>query len=262
MLMMTLPLICALPSYGGATLLSLKTTKRGLKLARFLLGCLVIGFFASSLEAQSSPSWAGDSGTTRQTYIFPTDTLIGSEDFSNAYGTPALQVTLDTTTNPGFGTGWQDPNGPFVTRASNGGAFDLGVEGSVAVTVPFAPPGGGYEMEYFVNVVFEDSFYVQPTLGISGYTISPTTQLSPNIDSDPFYDWTLANYTGTLSSVSQNSVTFFASTPGGITGPDGALVDTFEVYTRVIPEPGTYAALLGGVAAVVALYRRRTRQAR
>src|SRR5690606_10388060 len=131
----------------------------------------------------------------------------------------SLLVTVDSVTNPLFGTGWQDPDEDSVSRADNGGAFDLGMAGSIAVTLPVGQSSGGdYSIEYFVNFIYATFLYDAPELSISGYSTDPSFTLTSGVDATGFPTWDGRTYTGTLSGISEESLTFVASTPGGPTG--------------------------------------------
>lgn len=222
-------------------------------------------FPAAAHATPSGPEWAGSANTTHQRDIFPDDGQMRmAEDFEenqNTYGGSNLEISVGA-----LGEGWQDPEGNpsfNVTRSDSGGAWDLGLDGDMTWAVSFAPPLGAgetYDVDYFVNVVFEHGLFDQPELSITGYPNIPegavTTGFDPAEDS-PFRSWSLITWDGTLTGVNSNELSFVLDAGGD----DGSLIDTYDVYTQyaLIPEPGAYAAILGGGVLLFLLVRRSRR---
>lgn len=236
-------------------------------LTRFLRAAMFTALLAGLVPVATAnpppPEWAGEDDTTSQRYIFTTDNPMAmAEEFDNEYGNPALQVTVDSETAPGFGSGWQDPDDDGVTREDSGGAWELGPNGDITVSVPFADElseGFSYDVDFFVNIVYATGFYGPPSPGIESHTPdSETVSVQPGFDTAGPVSWDLMVWEGTLTDVQTNTLSFVADS----TGEFGSLVDTYEVYTdfTLVPEPATYAAIFGGVAFLAVAAGRRWRR--
>lgn len=209
-----------------------------------------------------APSWFEGPNVTYQSYLFTTDSLNPAPDtVVNSFGDP--QATVVYVPYIGVGVGWQDPNEISIQR--EGGAWDLGPDGSITVSVPFAPPsepldpGYSYTVNVFVQVVYEPTpgFYNIPDIIMSAGTISETAT-DPFFAPDGYFWWGLLTGQGTVEGLQTNVLTFLIDA----TGSTGSLVDTVEIYTRyeIIPEPHTVAFALGGFALLATvLFRRRRR---
>jgi len=208
-----------------------------------------------------APSWSADPTVTFQSYLFTTDSLTPTPDsVANAFGDPEAWVVF--VPYIGVGTGWQDPDQISIQR--DGGAWDLGPDGSITVSVPFAPPtaqlepGYRYLVNLFVQVVYEPTpgFYHLPDIILSTMSVVESST-NPMFAQDGFFWWGLLTGESTFETLTSNSVTVLIDA----TGSTGSLVDTVVIYTRyeVIPEPHTVAFALGCVALLTVMLVRRRR---
>ncbi len=204
-----------------------------------------------------APSWYGDPDTTFQSYLFTTDSTTAlPEDYENPYGVPAMNITV--VPSGGVGTGYQDPSIPWHIHR-DGGAWDLGPDGFIQFDIPVAPPvgtGPGYVLEVYIGVVYEPTagFYSPPAIDVS--PPSPvTTDLNPQYEQDGFFFWGLATSVVTINNLQSDFITIFVNAQGST----GSLIDAVEIHTRytVIPEPKSYAVMVGLLALAVACWRKR-----
>jgi len=193
-----------------------------------LFGC-AIAALAAATGAHAQPQWAGAANTTEQNFRFTTPHLqAGAEALRNPYGNPQAAVVV---TAP-FGTGWQDPTAAFSTSGVNeDGAWDLGPEGTITVTLPFAPtltdPGLSYRLEFHVRLVAYEipvalPVVTAPGLGLEGVSSSVVTVKQETLGRYRAVTWTAAAAVAQGNAV---SLLFTATS-------QGALIDEIEVHTR------------------------------
>lgn len=192
---------------------------------------VLAAFFVMAASLQGGqPVWYGEAETTRALYPFSTDSLNPSpEVLENPYGSPSAVVTV---TEP-FGTGWQDPADAFSTPGVDAdGAWDVGPDGSIALTIPFTAgptdPGLEYRVEFYLYVVAYEVPVTLPEISAPGLVLENVSSSTETVKQD-----TLGRYTG---------LTWTAEAPvdGGNTvdllfeaATAGAVIDSIDVHTRV-----------------------------
>jgi len=225
-------------------------------------GLFALAAIQVSAAVIPTPVWYGDENTTYQSYTFSTSSTTASpEQVTNPYGSPELLVAY--VPSGGVGTGYQDPANEFAINRVDG-AWDLGPDGSIQITVPVAPPVGeglGYVVDVYISVVYEPTpgFYNPPDVFVTP-TTSLANSLNPTFEQDGFFYWGLKTAEGTIGEVPSELLTVLIDA----TGETGSLIDTIEVHTRyqaIVPEPGA-TALVFGVFTLIGLVIRRSRRNR
>lgn len=180
--------------------------------------------------AQSDPSWAGGGDTTAQRFDFTTaDESVIPDTAANSFGIAVAEI--EAVVPPG--SGWQNPNDEFVTAGINGGdgAWDLGPDGLIGVTVPLSPtppPGLSYDVEIHIEAIVYQGPVQRPTLSVAGHTIDGFAEVAQLVEQDPpFGGYYLVTWTGVVSDVDAAELEFVVAA-----GEFGALVDSIEIHTR------------------------------
>lgn len=218
----------------------------------------VAGGLHHAMAATPLPSWYGEANTTRQGYTFGTGSLNPAPDIlENPYGTPSATVVLGT-----FSDGWQDPVAPYdLAGVNDDGAWDLGKAGSISVTCPIAPlaaaPGTTYRVDFEVYSVAYFGITALPLFDSLGLTTNDLIYTQTTVANDPQFpgaSWQGLKWTGYFTNQTSNTISFLIKAPANNT----AVVDTFEVFTRMtlIPEPSAFLLVLAPAAAWSARRRR------
>jgi hypothetical protein len=157
-------------------------------------------------------------------------------------------------------TAWIGPNNPFGLSASEGSYFlDLT---NYANTTPFAGvtqtiatvPGAVYSLSFDLG---SSTFWGRPdslTASAGGTSMTFTSPLTGTNN-----DWQHETMQFTALG-SSTAITLHGTTGIEYIGLDNASVDLVSL-PGAVPEPQTWALMLGGVAALAALARRRVRKA-
>ena len=190
------------------------------------------------------PPWDGDPLSTTQIHTFSTDSLTPvPETLANAYGTPATEIVV---VEPS-GTGWQDPalGGLSSTRVEGEGAWDVGVGGSITITIPIAPAGDFTPkfLDIGIDVVFLSSLASGPSLDLVEDTPLLLTGQDSLVEIDGIRFWSRTVWEASFENFTSDTLTVVLSAPDN----NISVIDRVAIYT-VIPEPGAAAlALLGGL---------------
>ncbi len=222
-----------------------------------LLGLLPLALacFAAQAEgAATVPDWYGGPSSTHQTFFFSNDDPTPVPDqLESAFGAATLTV------NTGFAaSGWQDPEGAFTSPGiDDDGAWDLGNQGFIEISLPVAAlaaePGTSYKIDFLVYVSGMVTPTALPALEAVGLTPQDLTDQTATGPSDGALSrWDNRTWTGYFDGVTDNTVTFRIQAP-----TNGSVIDTFEVYTNVTVVPEPSIALLGLLAGVPVMLRRR-----
>jgi hypothetical protein len=184
----------------------------------------------------AEPSWAGEGNTASQVYQFTSnDPQPAPEILDNAYGQPSAGITV---TAP-FGTGWQDPALSYsISGVEADGAWDLGPDGSVVVTVPLAPastdPGIFYRVEFYLYVVAYENPVALPVVNVPGLVLEDVASSTSLVKTDILGRYTAITWSA-VADVPEGNTASLAFTATS----QGALIDSIAVYTRhtVVGEP-------------------------
>jgi hypothetical protein len=180
------------------------------------------------LEAQQ-PSWSGDSGTTHAGYQFTTNAVNPPpEGLVNPYGTPSATISVSEP----LGAGWQDPSFSFTISGVNAdGAWDLGPDGSIAITLPMAPenadPGLFYRVEFYVYAVAYEIPVQLPVISAPGLSLENISSNSVIVKQDTLGRYKGITWTAEAEVLSGNTVTLLLAATSA-----GALIDSVDIYTR------------------------------
>lgn len=195
-----------------------------------LLWGLLIAWFTQTSVAFAGPVWAGGPATTVQRFDFTTAVeTVAPDTAMNPLGVASAEV--DPVIPPG--SGWQDPSGQFVTAGINGGdgAWDLGPNGLIEVTVPVSPvpPGGlSYDIEFHIKAIVYQGPVQRPGLTIAGQAITGFQETLVLVEQDPpFGGYYRVTWTGTVDEADVENLDFVVAATSF-----GALVDSIEVHTR------------------------------
>lgn len=209
---------------------------------------LILAFPAAAAQAiVTIPVWHEDPQTTYTSFAFTTNNPTAApESFDNDYGTPALSVAP----------------GPFASGdngwRSNKGAWDLGREGTLTITIPISSAADASlpkNVEVFVNFIwYSGPFTVTPVYTVADHT--PVFSATEGELVEP--DGALGSWQRTVWSASFEDVTTDTLTLVMTGAFNGSVVDDVILYTRyaAIPEPGA-ATFLVLAAAGSLLHRRR-----
>lgn len=224
--------------------------KTGSDSPRHATVCLFLRFFSpfflvvissAGLRADQ-PTWAGEAGTTWQAYQFTTDsTQPVPEMLDNEYGAPTAAVTV---TSP-FGTGWQDPAVAFSTPGVDAdGAWDIGPAGSIAISLPMAPPnddpGLFYRVDFHVYVIAYEIPVALPVISAPGLVLEGVASSSVVVKQETIGRYKGLTWTAAADILSGNTATILLTATAA-----GAVVDSVTIHTRYtrMGEPGfVYAA--------------------
>ncbi len=226
----------------------------------FASATLVVVFVVSRAQAAITtlaPLWDGDPQTTYASFAFATAGNPSAPDTGshNPYGITSVS-TIPGLFSYGDHGGWQDPDDfTYTTRPSAGdGAWDLGREGTMTITIPIAPSGDNSpkNVDVFLNFVWIQPLFSIPVYGISGFT--PVSQLSEqeHVETYNIQNWHRTVWSASFEDITTDTLTLV------LTGAFfGSVVDDLAVYTRyeVIPEPGT--AMLSALALTGLMARRK-----
>ena len=221
----------------------------------FIKGCLalaslsVVGIFADP----SPPEWDGDPGSIYLKYLFPAD------EFSPEFPAGGLSPDPDGYVSPfpldipsilinvgADGTGWQEPDTIDRTFTDDHGAWDIGQDGSIDISLKLGeqasmPGFTGYNIEYQFNAItwVFTSFSEFPDLQIDGYNPEDDQVQDTFLEADVFGNWYNRTFTGSVFGIMEDNLSFsiFSANPGLI-----SVIDSIEVF--VIPEPGSLMLML------------------
>lgn len=206
--------------------------------------------------ALPEPVWAREGDALYLNHQFLTNDPNSSPGTAeNSHGLVLSEVFVDSP----MGTGWRNPDNPdeYFAREESGGAWDLGPLGTISITIPTWKPDletfpAGREVEFVVNVIGYRGLLELPTLSIAGHGMTGVSFQEGPVELDaPFGAWLYGSWSGTLTGVTENELTFLVSADPMA----GSLVDTVEIH--VIPEPAVSAAFLGLVMASLGALRLR-----
>ena len=190
------------------------------------------------------PPWGGDPLSTTQIHTFTTDSLTPvPETLANAYGTPTTEIVI----NPNNSDGWQDPalGAASSTRVPGEGAWDLGSDGSITITIPIAPAGDFTPkfLDIGIDVVYEAGLASGPSLTLVEDTPLVLTMQDSFVEVISPRLWFRTVWQASFEEFTSDTLTVVFSSPSDNT----SIIDSIAIYT-VIPEPGAAAlAMLGGV---------------
>ena len=197
------------------------------------------------------PDWAGEALATDASYTFTTNNPVAAPElYHNSHGMPSLLVENETF----FGTGWQDPEGEYqLTRVPGEGAWDLGQNGLMSITIPICTPGdySAKDLEVFVNLVWYQGPVATPDMTIGGQTATTSSFEFDLVAPDGAGSWRRTVWSATFDGFSSDSVTLFLNAPW-----NGSVIDSVSVYT-LIPEAGVVSLVLIGAGGFVLRRRRR-----
>ena len=213
---------------------------------------LVTIFIAPAAARAATPIWLGEPQTTFATYTFTTPSSTPApEAGDNPYGSPLMSIAVGV-----FGTGWQDPNGQFqLTRVPGEGAWDLGDFGSITASIPIGPNDSlPKTVDVFIDMIWYQGPVSEPAVNAAALTPASLLVSQEFVQADGAGSWRRTIWSAVFEDVTAPSITLQAQAPW-----NGSVVDSFNVYTRYVPEPGTAALVLMALAAGVAR-RKRTQE--
>ena len=216
---------------------------------------LAMACFAGQAEgAAAVQDWYGGNLSSHQAFFFSSDDPTPAPDqLTGSFGAAGLTVS------PGFAaSGWQDPGAAFTSPGiDDDGAWDLGNQGFIEVTLPVAAlaaePGTSYKIDFLIYVsgmVTPTSLPALDTMGLTPQDLVVQTATGP-ADGE-LSRWDNRTWTGSFEGVTDNAVTFRIQAP-----TNGSVIDSFEVYTNVTVVPEPSFMLLGLLAGLPVVLRRR-----
>lgn len=225
------------------------TVKKPLYISPILL-ILAVCLPGLSSAIVTVPSWEGEPNSTFASYTFTTgDRTAPPEASTNPYGAPSLLVEDEQI----FGTGWQDPDEPFkLTRVAGEGAWDLGQEGRLSITIPIASAGdtSTKPLEFFVNVVWYLGPVNTPIFTVDGHAPTTSAFESELVELDGAGSWRRTVWQASFDDYEADTATLVLQAPS-----NGSVIDSVTIYS-LIPEPGpVILVVLGAVG--LALRRQR-----
>jgi hypothetical protein len=211
---------------------------------RHLLISLVSVIAAGAASAATPlPPWYPGPGTTRQGYKFTTNSATPTpEILANPYGAPSASVALGDSN-----TGWQNPTDPYdlsgviVADGAGDGAWDLGVAGGFSMVSKFAqappPQGSTFSVDFLIYSVAYFGITEMPlldTLGLVVEDLNFTDSFVAEDPNSPLGVWQGRTWTGTFKGLTTDQISLLIKAPSN----NIAVLDTVEVFTRMIFEPG------------------------
>lgn len=221
-------------------------------------GTLALLLIQPGTAATTIPTWVGDADTTGARWIFSTGSTTPTPEILPAsYAVPQATITVSP-----LGAGWQDPGNPVdLSGSAQDGAWDLGKPGEIATDIQVAPTVPGPGFSYVIEFVVCAQAYFGAT-ELPQFTTSETvlglTQTDEFVAADPLFpgfSWVARTWTGTFTGVETDTITFAIDSDATTFG---TVVDSFEVYTRVVavvPEPSS--ALLASLGLLASILRRK-----
>lgn len=185
--------------------------------------------FFSVTTTTASPSWHGEAGTSYQEFRFTSnDPTPNPETVANLYGSPVSEISV---TEP-FGAGWQDPAVEYSLSGVNAdGAWDLGPEGQIGVSLPVGPtrssPSLEYDVDLFVYIVAYVGPVDLPVLSVSGHELTEETSNTELVQNDTLGSYQSITWTGRLVGLAANQLSLVAAAES-----NGALIDSIEIHSR------------------------------
>lgn len=208
-----------------------RLTRKAGRWTVFSRGIVASIFPVAGLSAEQ-PEWAGEEGTSRQVYRFTSENAEPlPETLNNPHGSPDASVLV---TEP-FGSGWQDPSDPFsLSGVEEDGAWDLGPQGNITVSVPFAEEapanGGSHQLEFFVRFVAYETPVALPVVEMPGGLVLEDEEMDTTIvKQEDLGRYVATTWSAVTDVADANETTFvFAATD------DGALIDLLDIHTRLL----------------------------
>lgn len=194
------------------------------------------------------PDWLGDEGVISVVYAFETNATNPPPSASaNLVGAPDMVIDKFTEAS----AGWISTNvfGAEQILRGNGGAWELGEQGSIQLALPVRAAGEPLTLvEFYVEVIASQGITVLPVIEVDGTT--GLFQMTEVIEADPLglYDWMRLASTGSVELAGSTDLNVDVTCYDTTTFGDSSSIDQVAVYARVIPEPGvlTLMALFAG----------------
>jgi autotransporter-associated beta strand protein len=185
------------------------------------------------------PEWYGQPRSSHAGYLFSTaGTSPAANINENPFGSPVAVITLGD-----LADGWQQPADPIaLSGVAYDGAWDLGNQGYISVTVPFAPSaplaGMYYDVKYQVYAVAYHGITPLPVLDTPGMAVAGLTTQSGTVALDPWFPgaaWDFQQWNGSIEHLAATTLTFDLKVPPPVAPlyrGTTSVVDTYEIFTQ------------------------------
>ncbi len=204
-----------------------------------LAAVLATGGFDDLWADTSLPEWYGQPRSSHAGYLFSTaGTSPAANINENPFGSPVAVITLGD-----LADGWQQPADPIaLSGVAYDGAWDLGNQGYISVTVPFAPSaplaGMYYDVKYQVYAVAYHGITPLPVLDTPGMAVAGLTTQSGTVALDPWFPgatWDFQQWNGSIEHLAATTLTFDLKVPPPVAPlyrGTTSVVDTYEIFTQ------------------------------